>query len=153
MTGRVRGTEVAERLLRRPGGATMDDIVAASGGPQYNVLRTLEARGWRIRKAKEGRTTRYYAEPPATPSFDATVTSKGQVTLPKAIRERLGLRDGGALRLTVESDQRIVLAPADLSVKRLKGMLGKPPRSLSLAEMDEAVRVAAVEKSMRQRGR
>ena len=86
------GSELAERLMTRPDGATMDEMVAATGGPQYNVLKRLEGRGYRIRKVKEGRTTRYFAEAPSTPSYEATVTSKGQVTLPKEIRERLRLR-------------------------------------------------------------
>jgi len=61
------GTKIAEQMMTRPDGATMDEIVAATGGPQYNVLRRLEGRGYRIRKVKEGRATRYFAKAPATP--------------------------------------------------------------------------------------
>ncbi len=76
MTEENAGTKKAERLMTRPDGATMDEIVAVTGGPQYNVLRRLEGRGYRIRKVKEGRATRYFAAPPASPSYVATVTSK-----------------------------------------------------------------------------
>ena len=136
------GAKVAERLMVRPEGATMEEIVAASGGFQYNVLTKLQSRGYTIRKVKEGRATRYFAEPPAEPSFTATVSSKGQVTLPKEIRDRLGVATGGRLRMVVRPDDSVVVKPLELSVRRLKGALGQPPRKLTLDEMDEAVRRA-----------
>jgi AbrB family looped-hinge helix DNA binding protein len=138
--------QVAEELLVRSSGATMDEIVAATGGPQYNLLRKLEGCGYKIRKIKEGRSTRYFAEPPAAPSFEATVTSKGQITLPKEIRERLGVRAGGKLRFTLESDERVVMRPVNLSIQRLFGILGKPPRKIPLEEIDEVIERALVEK-------
>src|SRR5712691_2392687 len=93
------GTKVAEALLSGPMGATMAEIIKATGGPQYNVLSKLEGRGYAIRRVKEGRTTRYFATPPAAQAFEATVTRQGQMTIPKDIRERLGVRAGGKLRL------------------------------------------------------
>jgi antitoxin PrlF len=143
-------TKVAERLLTRPTGATMREIMAATGGgPQYNDLKRLAARGYTIRRVKEGSETRYFADPPATPSFEATVTSKGQVTIPKEIRDHLGLRTGGKLQFTLDSDGRVVVTPTMLSVRRLFGILGKPPRSATLEDMDEAIRRGAVERYQR----
>ena len=142
-------TKVAEDLLTAPQGATMAEIRRATGGPQYNVLSKLEGRGFTIRKVKEGRTTRYFAVPPARPSFEATVTSQGQITIPKEIRERLRVRAGGKLRFVLESDDRVVMAPVDLSIKRLFGILGKPPRSATIEEIDEAIRRSAVERYLR----
>ena len=55
MNEHLPGTKLAEQLLTQPGGATMAEIIAAAGGPQYNVLKKLEARGYRIRKIKEGK--------------------------------------------------------------------------------------------------
>ena len=69
MNEHLPGTKLAERLLARPNGATMAEIIAATGGPQYNVLKKLEGRGYRIRKVKEGKETRYFAEPPAAPFY------------------------------------------------------------------------------------
>lgn len=149
MSNNSAGTKIAERLMTRPDGATMDEIVAATGGPQYNVLRRLEGRGYRIRKVKEGKATRYFAEPPGAPSYEATVTSKGQVTLPKEVRERLRVRDGGKVRFTIENENRIVVARAELSIRDLFGILGKPRRSATLEEMDEAIRQHAVERYLR----
>ncbi len=45
----------------------------------------------------------------------AKVTSKGQMTIPKAIRERLGIRQGDLLRVSVQENRVVMtrLAPAD----------------------------------------
>jgi len=153
MNENLPGTKVAERLMTRPTGATMDEIVAATGGPQYNVLRRLEGRGYRIRKIKEGRATRYFATPPAAASYEATVTGKGQVTLPKQVRERLRLREGDKVRFTAENAERIVVQRAELSIRDLFGILGKPPRSLTLKEMDKVIAQAATDRYLRAVGR
>src|SRR5262249_42945015 len=139
----------AERLMARPEGATMDEIVAATGGPQYNVIKRLENRGYRIRKAQEGKTTRYFAMPPASPSYEATVTGKGQVTIPKEVRDHLGARPGGKLRFVMKSGNRVEITPVELSIQRLFGILGKPPRPATLEEMDEGIRRAVVAKYLR----
>lgn len=143
------GTRIAERLMARPEGATMDEIVAATGGPQYNVLKRLENRGYKIRKTKEGKTTRYFAVPPAGPSYEATITSKGQVTIPRDVRDRLGVRPGDKVRFVVNSDVRVEIRPVELSIQRLFGILGKPPRSATIEEMDEGIRRAVVERYLR----
>ena len=149
MDEHITKTKVAERLWTRPGGATMREVIAATGGPQYNELKRLASRGYVIRKVKERDETRYFATPPAAPSFDATVTSKGQVTIPRQVRERLGVRAGGRLRFAIEDGNRIVLSPRPRSLGDLAGMLGKPPRSLTLEEMDEAIARAVVDKYRR----
>lgn len=41
----------------------------------------------------------------------STVTAKGQVTIPKAIRERLGLREGDVLEFSIDDAGRIVARP------------------------------------------
>src|ERR1043166_3628105 len=101
MDERVSTAKLTERLLPRAGGATMRDIIAATGGPQYNELRRLAARGFAIRKVKEGNETRYFATAPEAPSFDVIVTRKGQVTIPREVRDRLGVRAGGKLRFAI----------------------------------------------------
>src|SRR2546428_12036556 len=153
MDERVTKTKVAERLLTRPAGATMREIIAATGSPQYNELKRLAARGYTVRKTKEGNETRYFAAPPVAPSFEATVTSKGQVTLPKEIRERLGARTGGKVRFTVEDGNRIAMTRAGHSIRDLFGMLGKPPRSATIEQMDEAIRRAVVDRYLRAVGK
>lgn len=122
-------------------------------GPQYNVLRRLEGRGHRIRKIKEGKATRYFATPPTAPSYEVTVTGKGQVTLPKEVRERLRLHEGDTVRFAIEDGERIIVERAGLSIRDSFGILGKPPRSLTLHEMDEAIGQAVVDRYLRAVGR
>jgi antitoxin PrlF len=142
-------TKLAERLWARPDGATMREIIAATGGPQYNHLKTLKGRGYVVRAVKERNKTRYFATPPASPCFEATLTSKGQVTIPKEVREHLRARAGSKLRYTLASDGSVVVRPAMLSIRRLFGILGKPPRRATLEDMDAGIRRAVVERYLR----
>jgi AbrB family looped-hinge helix DNA binding protein len=142
---------IAERLMTRPEGATMNEILSATGGSfQYNAKRRLEARGYVIRTRREGRATRYWAKPPRVREFEVPMTEKGQLTIPKAVRERLRLRNGGQVRVVLdEQNNRVVLTPKAVRLSDLAGALGKPPRSLSLEEMDEMIAKAAVERYRR----
>ena len=76
------------------------------------------------------------------------LTSKGQTTIPKEIRDRLNLKAGDRLEFVIDSDGRVVLVPATVPVTRLKGILPKPKSAATLKEMDEAVRKGAVSRVM-----
>ncbi len=69
----------------------------------------------------------------------ATITSKGQLTLPKEVRDDLQLREGD--RVSFEKvDGRYVLRPQNKSVMDLAGILHRPgEKSMSVEEMDEAL--------------
>ncbi len=68
----------------------------------------------------------------------AKITSKGQITLPKGIRERFSIGYGDALDFEVMNDVVIVKpVRASRDVFSLKGML-KPPKKLSDKELNEA---------------
>jgi len=69
----------------------------------------------------------------------ATMTSKGQVTFPKAIREQLNLEAGDKIEFTITDDGQLLIIPKTASVKKLKGMLPKPEKPISLEEMDKAI--------------
>ena len=69
----------------------------------------------------------------------ATVTSKGQVTLPAEARRRLGIHAGTKLEFMIRGDDRMEVVRVGGSVRDLKGALPKPRRTLSLAEMDAAI--------------
>jgi AbrB family looped-hinge helix DNA binding protein len=69
----------------------------------------------------------------------ATVTSKGQVTLPAEARRRLRLGPGSKLEFIVYDDERLEAIPVVETLTSLKGMVPKPKKKLSLAEMDEAI--------------
>ena len=149
MNVNVSATATARQMLSRPEGATMAEIIAATGGAQYNELKRMEARGYSIRKVRQGNATRYFAKPPAAPSFEARVTNNGQVTIPKEVRERLGMRAGRKVRFTLEDDSRAVITAAGHRLSDLFGILGKPPRNVTLEEMDEAIGRSAVDRYLR----
>jgi AbrB family looped-hinge helix DNA binding protein len=74
----------------------------------------------------------------------ATVTAKGQVTLPAEARRRLGLGPGSKLEFIVIDEARLEVFPVSETVTSLKGMLPKPKRALSLADMDKAIAEGAL---------
>lgn len=74
----------------------------------------------------------------------STITSKGQMTLPKEVRDRLNLKPGDRLDVSIQ-DRRIVLTPKTLHISDLRGVLPRATRRRSLEEMDEAIRQRAVE--------
>jgi AbrB family looped-hinge helix DNA binding protein len=75
--------------------------------------------------------------------MSATVTSKGQITLPVEARRRLGIRAGTRLEFVIRDDDRLEVFKVGGSVRDLKGVLPKPRRKLSLADMDKAVAAGA----------
>ena len=68
-----------------------------------------------------------------------TLTSKGQVTIPKPLRDKLKLRAGDRLDFAVDPDGTVRLVPVTASVKELKGLVPPPKRALSLDELDDAI--------------
>ena len=54
----------------------------------------------------------------------ATLTSKGQLTLPKAIRERLALSTGDKVEFELAGDDRVVLRKRSRGLDDLIGCLG-----------------------------
>jgi AbrB family looped-hinge helix DNA binding protein len=71
----------------------------------------------------------------------ATLTSKGQITLPKAIRDLLRLDAGDRVDFIVRDDGTVVLRPATLDVRDLKGFLHrKGIKPLSVETMHAIIR-------------
>lgn len=71
--------------------------------------------------------------------MQATITSKGQVTLPKAIRDRFHLEPGDRIEFILERDDVLRVEPVTAPVTQLKGMLPKPAVPVTLQDMDEAI--------------
>lgn len=72
----------------------------------------------------------------------STLTSKGQITLPKAIRERLGLHAGDVLEFRFDEHGQVVLRPvAESAVDRVSGVLRHLARErpITVKEMRQAV--------------
>ena len=73
----------------------------------------------------------------------ATMTSKGQITVPKEIREHLGLEPGDRLDFQIGSDGAVILQPETVDFRTLRGMLKRRGRPVSLRAMENAVRRGA----------
>ena len=67
------------------------------------------------------------------------ITSKGQVTIPKPVRDQLKLHSGDRVEFVVEKDGTARLVPLTTSVKELKGLVPRPERKLKLDEFDEVI--------------
>lgn len=70
----------------------------------------------------------------------ATLTSKGQLTLPKEIRDRLGLRPGDQLDFTVLSNGQLLGRRVNRDLLSLVGLLHRPGQApVSVEEMNDAI--------------
>jgi antitoxin PrlF len=68
----------------------------------------------------------------------ATLTSKGQVTLPKSVRERLGVEAGDRLEF-IESEQGFLVVAATRDIRSLKGIVGPPKKPVTVDDMNKAI--------------
>lgn len=76
-------------------------------------------------------------------AWEATLSAKGQVTIPKEMRQALNLRPGDQLIYSMV-DGEIVVTPKNIDFKDLAGLLGDPPNGpATLEEIDEGVVAAA----------
>jgi AbrB family looped-hinge helix DNA binding protein len=75
-----------------------------------------------------------------------SITSKGQTTVPKEVRDRLGLEQGARIEWVIDGDKAIV-KPRKLRAVDLAGILGPPPsgKSLAIEEFDDAIMQAVAE--------
>ena len=67
----------------------------------------------------------------------ATMTSKGQMTVPKDVRDDLGLKPGDKLDI-VKQGGKYVLLPRNVPVSALAGVLGKSPSGPMTPEEEDA---------------
>ena len=68
----------------------------------------------------------------------ATLTSKGQVTVPKSVRERLGIEAGDRLEF-IESEHGFLVVAATRDIRSLKGIVARPKKPVSLEDMNNAI--------------
>ena len=71
----------------------------------------------------------------------ATVTSKGQITIPVDIRAGLGLEAGDRINFVFDDELgRVVFLPATKNVTSLKGIVAKPDTPVSIEDMKATVK-------------
>ena len=74
----------------------------------------------------------------------AKLTSKGQITVPKAVRIKLNLKPGDRVLFTFDDDGAVRIRAANKDISSLVGILPAPKRAASLEEIDESIQRAAV---------
>ena len=74
----------------------------------------------------------------------ATLTSKGQITIPRQVREAMGLVVGDRVTFLRMEDGCFAVVPASAPIRALKGIVPRPERAVSLAEMEAAIAAGAL---------
>ena len=69
----------------------------------------------------------------------ATMTSKGQITVPAAVRTALGVAAGDRLEFVQMEPGRFELVAATHSVTALKGLVRKPKTPVTIEKMNAAI--------------
>ena len=69
-----------------------------------------------------------------------TVTTKGQVTIPKSIRDMLNIKSGDKLEIVIQNDEAII-RPVSKSINDVFGILNQgTQRKVRVEEMDKAIK-------------
>jgi antitoxin PrlF len=69
----------------------------------------------------------------------ATVSSKGQITIPVEVRNNLKVDAGDRIEFVQTASGRYEFVAATRDVTELKGMFGKPKKTVSIADMNAAI--------------
>ena len=69
----------------------------------------------------------------------ATLTSKGQITMPRTVRHDLGLQPGDRIVFVQIAPDRYELVAANGEVTALKGMFGPVKQAVAVAIMNKAI--------------
>jgi AbrB family looped-hinge helix DNA binding protein len=70
----------------------------------------------------------------------STLTSKGQVTIPKEVRDRLHLKTGSRLDFIFSDSGQVILKPVQADFRSIRGIVRtKWKRPISVKKMNEAI--------------
>ncbi|UDF32956.1 UNVERIFIED_ORG: AbrB/MazE/SpoVT family DNA-binding domain-containing protein (plasmid) [Roseateles sp. XES5] len=73
----------------------------------------------------------------------ATITSKGQITIPMKVRSDMGLAAGDRVEFVRMQDGHYAVVPASHSIRSLKGIVPRPDKPVSLEDMQDAIAAGA----------
>jgi len=79
----------------------------------------------------------------------ATLTSKGQITIPKEIREALGVKAGDRLGFHVTNDGTIIIVAKTVNLADLQGAIRPKVRGVTIDDMHSAARTAVKTRTRR----
>ena len=68
----------------------------------------------------------------------ATITTKGQITIPKLVREAMHIHSGDRIEFIRINDDRYEIVAATKDIQKLKGMV-KTKQHVSIDEMNNAI--------------
>ena len=86
-------------------------------------------------------------------TMESAITVKGQATIPKSIREHLGLQPGDRVKFFVHPDGSVVLLPK-LSASAVRGIVkSRNRRPVTTEQMTAAVADSALRRNPRRRHR
>lgn len=80
--------------------------------------------------------------------MESTLTTKGQVTIPKEMRDQLHLAPGDKVKFFIQPDGRVVILPK-LPASALRGMFRSRVGPVSLEDMDAGVTKGATRRFRR----
>jgi len=69
----------------------------------------------------------------------ATVTSKGQITIPASVRASLGIGVGSRIEFVEMENGQFAIVPSVSPIQSLKGMIRKPTTPVSIEQMNMAI--------------
>lgn len=69
----------------------------------------------------------------------ATLSTKGQITIPKDVRTRLGIDTGDRVEFVEIQDGVFQIVAATQDVQALKGIVPKPKKPVTIKQMNQAV--------------
>jgi antitoxin PrlF len=67
------------------------------------------------------------------------MTSKGRLTVPRKVRENLGLKSGDRVTFVDQADGSVHMLAATSDIRTLKGCLPPPAKGITLQRMRQAV--------------
>ena len=86
-------------------------------------------------------------------SASTAITTKGQITLPKAIRDKLGVKPGDRVTFREQADGKIVVEAATVDLLSLCGVIKPKVRGVTVEDMNEAIGQAVVDRFRRSAGK
>lgn len=70
----------------------------------------------------------------------ATITTKGQVTIPKEIRDYLKLETGSKVEFVIDENGNVKIVPLNVPIEALSGVLHRPGmKTATIEEMESAI--------------
>lgn len=84
--------------------------------------------------------------------YVATVTSKGQLTLPAAVRRELGIDPGDRVAIVIEDEESARLRRVEHDVRSVRRLIATPP-GLESRDIDEMIEEAMTDHADQMLGR